>query len=213
MKRTLRPFIPPCALIISKYAASALPIAPKTANAPVYGMILPMRISLSFAPCSRSPPEIPPKDVSATTIANRVRPTTFIWELDTSIVFEACSKQATSSHLMRLAVVAIHRETPHDALAPRSAQCRGSDRIQRRCRARLEETVLNSNFMLSCFRLKLNQHCLRFDPRLSLDDSQLGVIEAGEWHDGLYHELSSAWPRRRPCHGFQLGRGRVGNAA
>jgi hypothetical protein len=81
---------------------------------------------------------------------------------------------------MRLAVVAIHREAAHDALAPRSAQCRGSDRIQRRCRARLEETVLNSNFMLSCFRLKLNQHYLRFDPRLSLDDSQLGVIGAGE---------------------------------
>ena len=34
-KRTLRPFIPPRSLIMSKYAASAFPIAAYAANAPV----------------------------------------------------------------------------------------------------------------------------------------------------------------------------------
>jgi hypothetical protein len=36
-KRTLRPFIPPRSLIISKYAASAFPIAAYAASAPRIG--------------------------------------------------------------------------------------------------------------------------------------------------------------------------------
>src|SRR3981081_519371 len=50
MKLTLRQLIPPRSLTISKKAASAFPIAANAAIGPVYGMMLPMRISVSAAP-------------------------------------------------------------------------------------------------------------------------------------------------------------------
>src|SRR6185295_15685571 len=52
MKLILRPLMPPCSLIILKYAASALPIVPYAEAGPLYGMVWPILISVSDAPGS-----------------------------------------------------------------------------------------------------------------------------------------------------------------
>ena len=52
MKLILRPLMPPCSLIILKYAASALPIVPYADAGPLYGIVWPILISVSDAPGS-----------------------------------------------------------------------------------------------------------------------------------------------------------------
>src|ERR1700732_4563891 len=52
MNVILRPLMPPSALTLSKYAASVLPITPYEEAGPLYGMILPIFISVSLAPGS-----------------------------------------------------------------------------------------------------------------------------------------------------------------
>src|SRR5882757_11184824 len=52
MKLILRPLMPPCSLIIRKYAASVLPMVAYDDAGPLYGMMLPILISVSVAPVS-----------------------------------------------------------------------------------------------------------------------------------------------------------------
>src|SRR5580698_9641251 len=52
MKLILRPLMPPASLIILKKTASVLPCMPYAEAGPLYGMILPILISVSLAPGS-----------------------------------------------------------------------------------------------------------------------------------------------------------------
>jgi hypothetical protein len=50
MRLILRPLIPPCSLIILKYASSALPTVPQAEAGPLYGIVWPILISVAVTP-------------------------------------------------------------------------------------------------------------------------------------------------------------------
>src|ERR1700761_525849 len=52
MNLILRPLMPPSALILLKYRASVIPMVPYAEFGPLYGMVLPILISVSVAPTS-----------------------------------------------------------------------------------------------------------------------------------------------------------------